>query len=236
MLIDVRHLSKTYELGEVRVDALNDVSLEIEAGAFVAIMGPSGSGKSTFMNILGCLDRPTGGTYLLDGSPVDTLKRNELAAVRNQQIGFVFQNFNLLPGVTALENVKLPLLYRRNEGDGQNDRAVDVLQRVGLGERIYSLPSQLSGGQQQRVAIARAMVNEPQIILADEPTGALDSKTSHEIMEIFRELRLSTGITIIVVTHSDEVAGYADRIIRFRDGCVVADEVRFSSPLIGARA
>ena len=236
MLIDVRHLCKVYELGEIRVDALGDVSLEIEAGAFVAIMGPSGSGKSTFMNILGCLDRPTGGIYLLDGIPVDTLERNDLAAIRNQKIGFVFQNFNLLPGVTALENVKLPLLYRRREGGDQDTLAREVLQKVGLGDRIYNLPSQLSGGQQQRVAIARAMVNAPQIILADEPTGALDSKTSHEIMEIFRGLRLSTGITIIVVTHSDEVAGYADRVIRFRDGRVVADEARTSSSLVGDRA
>lgn len=229
VLIDVRNLRKTYDLGEVQVEALRDVSLTIEAGAFVAIMGPSGSGKSTFMNILGCLDRPTGGIYLLDGVPVDALERDDLARIRNQKLGFVFQSFNLLPGVSAFENVKLPLLYRRRQVDDQDRRAEQVLQRVGLGAQMRNLPSQLSGGQQQRVAIARAIINEPQIILADEPTGALDSKTSHEIMEIFRDLRASTGITVLIVTHSDEVAAYADRVIRFRDGQVVADEIKHPS-------
>lgn len=229
-LIDVRHLSKSYSLGEVTVHALSDVTTTIQRGSFVAIMGPSGSGKSTFMDILGCLDRPTSGRYLLDGVPVENLDRDQLAEIRNRKIGFVFQNFNLLARVSAAENVKLPLLYAEDFPGNPNARAQRALTIVGLGDRTQNFPSQLSGGQQQRVAIARAIVNEPQIILADEPTGALDTKTSHEIMSIFRDLNRSHSITIIVVTHSDEVAAYADRIIRFRDGRLEQD----SSVAIGA--
>jgi putative ABC transport system ATP-binding protein len=215
----------------VTVHALSDVTTSIQRGSFVAIMGPSGSGKSTFMNILGCLDRPTSGHYLLDGVPVENLDRDQLAEIRNRKIGFVFQNFNLLARVTAAENVKLPLLYAddiRGNADALAQRALTI---VGLGDRTRNFPSQLSGGQQQRVAIARSIVNEPQIILADEPTGALDTKTSHEIMSIFHDLNRDHSITIIIVTHSDDVAAYADRIIRFRDGKLEQD----SSVAIGQR-
>lgn len=229
-LIDVRHLSKSYSLGEVTVHALSDVTTTIQRGSFVAIMGPSGSGKSTFMNIVGCLDRPTSGRYILDGEPVENLDRDQLAEIRNRKIGFVFQNFNLLARVSAADNVKLPLLYAEDIRGNPNALAQRALTIVGLGDRTQSFPSQLSGGQQQRVAIARAIVNEPQIILADEPTGALDTKTSQEIMSIFRDLNRSQSITVIVVTHSDEVAAYADRIIRFRDGRLERD----SSEAIGA--
>ena len=222
-LIDVRNLAKTYSLGEVIVHALSDVTTTIEQGSFVAVMGPSGSGKSTFMNILGCLDRPTSGQYLLDGVPIENMRRDELAEIRNRKIGFVFQNFNLLARVSASENVKLPLLYSDAPIEDADARTRKALEIVGLGARLASLPSQLSGGQQQRVAIARAIVNEPRIILADEPTGALDTKTSHEIMSIFHDLNRNHSITVVVVTHSDEVAAYADRIIRFRDGRLVQD-------------
>lgn len=222
-LIDVRSLTKTYLLGDVQVNALQGVSVTIERGTFVAIMGQSGSGKSTFMNLLGCLDRPTSGQYLLDGMPVENLDRDQLAEIRNQKIGFIFQNFNLLPRMNALENVELPLLYRSGavpEGDELGQRA---LAAVGLSHRERNFPTQLSGGQQQRVAIARALITNPEILLADEPTGALDSQNSAEIMSIFRELNRSQGITIVLVTHSDEVAAYADRIIGFRDGRIVGD-------------
>jgi putative ABC transport system ATP-binding protein len=229
-LIDVRNLSKSYRLGEIVVHALSEVTTTIEQGSFVAIMGPSGSGKSTFMNILGCLDRPTSGRYLLDGVPVENLQRDQLAEVRNRKIGFVFQNFNLLTRVSASDNVKLPLLYSDNLIGNADDLSTKALKTVGLGDRLQSLPSQLSGGQQQRVAIARAIVNQPRIILADEPTGALDTKTSREIMEIFRDLNRDHSITVVVVTHSDEVATYADRIIRFRDGRLVQDEIRAGTP------
>jgi putative ABC transport system ATP-binding protein len=227
-LIDVRNLSKSYNLGEVVVHALSDVTTTIEQGSFVAIMGPSGSGKSTFMNILGCLDRPTSGQYLLDGVPVENMQRDELAEIRNRKIGFVFQNFNLLARVSAFENVKLPLLYSDDIVADADALAKKALETVGLGNRLLNFPSQLSGGQQQRVAIARAIVNQPRIILADEPTGALDTKTSHEIMAIFRDLNRTHTITVVVVTHSDEVAAYADRIIRFRDGRLVRDEAQTS--------
>ena len=223
-LIEVRDLWKTYDLGEVQVNALQDVSLTIERGAFVAIMGPSGSGKSTFVNLLGCLDRPTSGQYLLDGMPVEALERDQLAAIRNRKIGFIFQTFNLLSRTTALENVELPLLYTEDEITDANARARKALASVGLAGREMSLPNQLSGGQQQRVAIARALINSPEILLADEPTGQLDSRTSDEIMKIFQELNHGRGITIILVTHSDEIASYADRIVRFRDGRIVSDE------------
>lgn len=224
-LIDVRSLTKTYLLGEVTVNALQGVTLSIERGSYVAVMGPSGSGKSTFMNLLGCLDRPTSGQYLLDGIPVESLDRDQLAAIRNQKIGFIFQNFNLLPRMSALENVELPLLYQEDDnGTPDADQlAEQALTLVGLAGREHNFPTQLSGGQQQRVAIARAMINKPEILLADEPTGALDSRTSAEIMSIFQELNRTQGITIVLVTHSDEIAAYADRIIGFRDGLVVSD-------------
>ena len=229
-LIDVRDISKSYSLGEVVVHALSSVTTTIEQGSFVAIMGPSGSGKSTFMNILGCLDRPTSGRYLLDGVPVENMKRDQLAEIRNQKIGFVFQNFNLLSRVSAVENVKLPLLYSDRFVGDASVLARKSLETVGLGDRLQSLPSQLSGGQQQRVAIARAIVNQPRIILADEPTGALDTKTSNEIMAIFHDLNRIHSITVVIVTHSDEVAAYADRIIRFRDGRLVQDDTRPPAP------
>jgi putative ABC transport system ATP-binding protein len=223
-VIEVRHVSKIYDLGEVRVNALNDVSVTVKEGSFVAIMGPSGSGKSTFMNILGCLDRPTSGEYLLDGQSVGGLQRDELAAIRSEKIGFVFQNFNLLPRMSALENVKLPMLYASHAIDDPDAVAMKALDAVGLSQRMHNQPTQLSGGQQQRVAIARALINQPRLILADEPTGALDSATSREIMLLFRKVQQSSGITVLIVTHSDEVAAYAERILRFRDGMLVADE------------
>jgi putative ABC transport system ATP-binding protein len=222
-LIDLRDITKTYDLGEVTVHALRGVTLVIEKGSFVAIMGASGSGKSTLMNLIGCLDRPTSGRYLLDGVPVESLDRDQLAAIRNEKIGFVFQNFNLLPRMSALENVELPLLYSSGDTSNADARASRALASVGLAGRERNLPTQLSGGQQQRVAIARALVNEPQILLADEPTGALDSRTSAEIMNIFQNLNRTQEITIIVVTHSDDVAKYADRMITFRDGQIVGD-------------
>lgn len=222
-LIETSDLTKIYTLGEVTVRALRGITLTIERGSFVAIMGESGSGKSTLMNILGCLDRPTSGRYWLDGVPVERLDRNELAEIRNQKIGFVFQSFNLLPRMNARENAQLPLLYRSSEVRDADERARRVLAMVGLAEREVSLPTQLSGGEQQRLAIARALINEPQILLADEPTGQLDSRTSTEIMHIFQRLNQQQRITIIVVTHSEEVARYAQRIILFRDGCIAGD-------------
>jgi putative ABC transport system ATP-binding protein len=223
-LIDVRNLHKIYSLGETTVHALDDVSLEIERGSFVAIMGPSGSGKSTFVNLLGCLDRPTSGRYFLDGVPMESLDRDQLAEIRNQKVGFIFQTFNLLPRVGAQENVELPLLYTGKDVPDAAQRARGALAAVGLEGREDSLPSQLSGGQQQRVAIARALVNNPEILLADEPTGQLDSRTGDEIMKIFQRLNHDRGITILLITHSDEIAAYADRIVRFRDGRVVSDQ------------
>lgn len=223
-LIDVQNLSKVYNLGEVRVNALHDVTLSIERGSFVAIMGPSGSGKSTFVNLLGCLDQPSSGRYWLDGVPVETMDRDQLAAIRNQKIGFIFQTFNLLSRTTALENVELPLLYTEHNVPDVQERAQQALVSVGLSGRELSLPNQLSGGQQQRVAIARALVNNPEILLADEPTGQLDSRTSNEIMAIFQELNRTRGITIILITHSEEIASYAERIVRFRDGEIVSDQ------------
>ncbi len=222
-LIDVRDLTKTYLLGEVTVKALQGVSVTIERGNFVAIMGQSGSGKSTFMNLLGCLDRPTSGRYLLDGIPVESMDRDQLAEIRNQRIGFIFQNFNLLPRMNALENVELPLLYSNADNTDGDERGQRALAAVGLADREKNFPTQLSGGQQQRVAIARALINRPEILLADEPTGALDSHNSAEIMGIFQELNHKQGITIVLVTHSDEIAAYADRIIGFRDGLIVSD-------------
>ncbi|HMD06736.1 MAG TPA: ABC transporter ATP-binding protein [Candidatus Acidoferrum sp.] len=223
-LIDLRDLTKTYQLGELKVNALRGVTLAMERGSFVAVMGQSGSGKSTLLNLIGCLDTPTRGRYLLDGIPVEGLDRDQLAEIRNQKIGFVFQNFNLLPRMSALENVELPLLYTSSPAADIDAMARRALGSVGLEGRENNLPTQLSGGQQQRVAIARALINKPEIVLADEPTGQLDSRTGAEIMDVFQRLNQEQGITIVVVTHSDEVAKYANRIITFRDGLVVTDE------------
>ena len=224
-LIEVRDLVKTYAMGDQTVQALQGVSLDLEAGEFVAIMGASGSGKSTFMNILGCLDRPTAGRYRLDGEPVDALEPNRLAALRNRRIGFVFQQFNLLPRTTALENVELPMVYAGVRAPERHRRAQAALQRVGLAERAQHTPAELSGGQQQRVAIARALVNHPPLILADEPTGALDTQTSEDIMALLAGLN-AQGMTVVLVTHEPDVAAWARRRIVFRDGRVVDDALQ----------
>jgi putative ABC transport system ATP-binding protein len=223
-LIEAREVRKVYSLGDVEVKALDGVSLTIETGEFLAIMGPSGSGKSTFMNIVGCLDIPTEGQYLLEEVDVGRLSRDELARIRNQKIGFVFQGFNLLPRTTALENVELPLLYNGVSVKERHQKALSALYKVGLEGREHHHPNQLSGGQQQRVAIARAMVNQAPIILADEPTGNLDTKTSQEIMELFQKLNSESVITIILVTHEQDIAAYSRRVIRFLDGHVISDE------------
>jgi putative ABC transport system ATP-binding protein len=223
-LIRVEHLVKTYYLGEVQVPALKGMDLTIQAGEFVAIMGASGSGKSTFMNIIGCLDRPTQGRYFLEGNDVSGLTRDELARIRNKRIGFVFQNFNLLGRTSALENVELPLFYDNSSTRERHQRAMEALTIMGLQDREHHIPSQLSGGQQQRVAIARALVNRPSLILADEPTGNLDTRTSLEIMDIFQKLNQASGITIIVVTHELDIARYVGRQVVFRDGKVIKDE------------
>lgn len=222
-LIETRHLIKEYVMGEHRVYALRDVSISITEGEFVAIMGTSGSGKSTFMNLLGCLDIPTSGDYLLAGEEVSHLPNDSLAVIRNRRIGFVFQQFNLLPRTSAQENVELPLLYSNVPAPERKERAAKRLQQVGLGERMDHTPAELSGGQQQRVAIARGLVNNPSLILADEPTGALDSRTSVEIMALLQQLS-HEGMTIVIVTHESEIAAFASRIITFRDGQVISDE------------
>ncbi len=222
-IIRARELVKVYRLGDNRIEALAGVSVEIGQGEFVAVMGPSGSGKSTFMNLLGCLDRPTSGEYFLAGRAVAALGDDELAAVRNRHVGFVFQNFNLLARTSALENVELPLIYTGVPARARRARAVEMLRTVGLGDRADHHPTQLSGGQQQRVAIARALVTRPQIILADEPTGALDSRTSLEIMGLLQELNRG-GMTVLLVTHEPDVARFARRLLRFRDGRLVGDE------------
>ena len=224
-LIDVQNLSKIYGEDDAMVYALNDLSAYVQRSEFVAIMGPSGSGKSTLMNILGCLDRPTSGAYFLDGRDVSQLNKNDLADVRNQKIGFVFQSFNLLPRLSALENVMMPMLYdttRDLSQAEQRSHAADALESVGLGKRVNHHPNQLSGGQQQRVAIARALINHPPLILADEPTGNLDSKASVEIMDLLHQLH-QQGVTVVMVTHEPDIASHAGRIICVRDGKTVAD-------------
>jgi putative ABC transport system ATP-binding protein len=223
--ISLSHISKVFSLGDVEVKALDDLSLDINRGEFVAIMGSSGSGKSTLMNILGCLDTPTRGSYRFEGTAVETLNRRQLADLRNTKIGFVFQGFNLLARTTAQENVELPLLYDRHRSTANpKARSVEVLERVGLADRLDHEPNQLSGGQQQRVAIARALVTNPPIIFADEPTGNLDSRTTLEILALFQELNRD-GLTLVVVTHETEVAGYAGRLIELRDGVLLKDEI-----------
>jgi putative ABC transport system ATP-binding protein len=226
-VISVKDLTKVYKMGDYEVRALRGVSLDIEPGEFVSVIGPSGSGKSTFMHIAGCLDRPTAGQYLLDGRDVSKLSKDELARVRNQKIGFVFQGFNLLSRTSALDNVELPLLYNSKNGlrtKARHKRALEALDKVGLGDRHHHMPNQLSGGQQQRVAIARALINEPSIILADEPTGNLDTRTSVEVMGIFQRLNVEQKITVLLITHEADIAEYGTRIVRFRDGHIVADQ------------
>lgn len=227
-LIDLTDVRRMYDLGEVQVHALHSVTLEIELGEYVALIGPSGSGKSTLMNTLGCLDRPTHGSYLLAGQEVVKMTRDERALIRNRELGFVFQNFNLLNRTTALENVELPLLYCRGISSRERrERAKQMLDKVGLGSRLHHHPSQLSGGQQQRVAIARALVNDPSILMADEPTGNLDSRTSREVIDLFRRLNEEQNITVILVTHDQNVARNAKRTIVLRDGRVVEDTTDF---------
>jgi putative ABC transport system ATP-binding protein len=222
-LIRLQNISRRYEMGSETVHALRDVSLNINRGEYVAIMGPSGSGKSTLMNLLGCLDTPTSGRYELNGTDVSEMDDNDLADVRNREIGFVFQTFNLLPRSNALHNVELPLIYSGMDSDTRRDRALQALNNVGLSDRVHHKPNELSGGQRQRVAIARALVNSPSILLADEPTGNLDSKTGVEIMALFEDLA-GKGNTIIVVTHEEDVARHARRILRIRDGDIASDE------------
>ena len=223
-LIETQKLAKLYDVGDEGVHALEDVTVKIEKGEFVAIMGPSGSGKSTFMNIIGCLDQPTSGQYLLDGTNIGGLLRDELAAIRNHKIGFVFQGFNLLSRTTAVENVELPLLYNHIPAKERKKKSLAALKMLGLEGREYHHPNQLSGGQQQRVAIARALVNEAPILMADEPTGNLDTKTSIEIMELLVQLNRDSGTTIILVTHEPDIATFSKRIIHFVDGHVISDE------------
>lgn len=223
-IIETNNISKRYIMGAEVVDALKSVTISINKGEYVAFMGPSGSGKSTLMNIVGCLDSPTGGTYVLNGKDVSSMTENELAEVRNKEIGFVFQTFNLLPRQSSLENVALPLIYAGYGKAARTEKAQKVLASVGLGERSLHKPNELSGGQRQRVAVARALVNDPSILLADEPTGNLDTKTSYEIMELFNEIH-AKGNTIIMVTHEEDIAMYAHRIVRLRDGLVESDVI-----------
>ena len=222
-MIKMEHLHKTYDTGAVQVHALNDINLRITEGEYVAIMGQSGSGKSTLMNILGCMDRQFEGVYELDGIRIANQSENQLSTIRNKKIGFVFQAFQLIPRTSALKNVEIPMIYAGMKADERRKKAIALLEKVGLGERIYHLPNELSGGQKQRVTIARALANDPSIILADEPTGNLDTKASYEIMEFFTSLNRD-GATVVVVTHEEEIAAYTNRIIRFQDGKIVRDE------------
>lgn len=221
ILVEAQDLTKTYMMGEVEVQALRGLTLQINKGEIVAIMGPSGSGKSTLMNILGCLDRPSGGGYLLDGVSVDNMTDNQLADIRNRKVGFIFQSFNLLPRATALSNVELPLRYSPASGTSRRKASFKILEAVGLGHRYSHRPKELSGGEQQRVAIARALVNNPSIVLADEPTGNLDSKSGSEILELLQKMNQERGVTLVIVTHDHLIANRADRIITIRDGKVV---------------
>ncbi|MCA0353638.1 MAG: ABC transporter ATP-binding protein [Chloroflexi bacterium] len=223
-MINLSDIHKTYQMGDVLVAALQGVSFSIDKGDFVAIMGPSGSGKSTVMNLIGCLDTPTSGTYVLDGVAVDQLSSNDLALVRGQKLGFIFQQYNLLPRQSALRNVEMPMIYRGVAGAERQRRAMAALNLVGMGQRVDHRPNELSGGQQQRVAIARALAGSPSVILADEPTGALDSKTSIEIMELLRRLNREQGITVVLVTHEHDVAAYAARVLTMRDGQLIGDQ------------
>ena len=234
-VLEAHDLVKTYVMGETEVRALRGVSVRVEPGEFVALRGPSGSGKSTFMNIAGCLDRPTSGTFVLNGTDVSTLSRDRLAEIRNREIGFVFQGFNLLPRTTALENVEVPLIYRKAGRAERDARALEALRLVGLEGRAAHFPTQLSGGQQQRVAIARALVTQPALILADEPTGNLDSRTSLEIMALFQKLNREQGLTIVLVTHEPDIAAFLSRTLVFKDGHLVADQPN-RAPLDAATA
>jgi putative ABC transport system ATP-binding protein len=223
-IIETKDIQKIYRMGAEEVKALKSVSISVNKGEYVAFMGPSGSGKSTLMNIIGCLDTPTAGNYILNEKDVSDMTENELAEIRNKEIGFVFQTFNLLPRASCLDNVALPLIYAGYGKEERSEKAFETLKSVGLGDRVHHKPNELSGGQRQRVAIARALVNDPSIILADEPTGNLDSKTSYDIMELFHELH-QKGNTIIMVTHEDDIAHYAHRVVRLRDGLVESDTV-----------
>jgi putative ABC transport system ATP-binding protein len=234
-LVRFEKISKVYQMGEIEVHALRDITFEIAPGEMVAIMGASGSGKSTMLNILGTLDRPSSGRYFLDGEPVESLDEYELSALRNRKMGFVFQQFNLLPRDSALENVELPMIYAGESPSARRKKALAALERVGLSDRLDHLPNQLSGGQQQRVSIARAIVNQPLLLLADEPTGALDSATTKQVMELFVELHRQ-GMTVIIVTHDAQIAEYGERIVRFKDGVIVSDErkgARSQEPPVG---
>jgi len=221
-IIEMQHIRKVYIMGTQQVEALKDINIQVKKGEYVAFMGPSGSGKSTLMNIIGCLDTPTSGRYFLNQKDVSQMNEDELAEVRNKEIGFVFQTFNLLPRMNALDNVALPLIYAGYKKSERIARAMQALENVGLADRAHHKPNELSGGQRQRVAIARALVNNPSILLADEPTGNLDSKTSYEIMELFNQIH-AQGNTIIMVTHEDDIASYAERIVRLRDGLIESD-------------